>query len=154
MHPNNFQWTLAFILLALSQSLHLSSNDIIAHALRVYCSVIPRCTCPPHSPCFSFSHSQPVSLSPSLCPLLCQQCNFSLQLENRCNRGSLFNKGIKAKRRDEREKGSALGGIYTRTHARILHAHVHTAVAQTIRREHRNSHLLISEELVVRCFPI
>lgn len=67
---------------------------------------------------FSFSCSPRVSLSPSFCPLLCKQCNFSLQWENRYNRGEragLFNKGIRAKRRDVRKekkrkrKGRTLG---------------------------------------------
>lgn len=82
-------WPLVFLLFLSLTIFPPMISIIIAHASRVYCSVIPRSPCPPHSPCFSFSHFQPVSLSPSLCPLLCQQCNFSLQWENRYNRGSV-----------------------------------------------------------------
>lgn len=94
-HPNHIQWTLA----ALSQAHHLPSNK--CHYYRTClkgrggeggrggccCSVIPHSHCPLHSPFFSFSRSLPVSLSPSFCPLLCKRCNFSLQWENRYNRG-------------------------------------------------------------------
>lgn len=83
----------------------------ITHASRVCCSVIPRSCCPPYSPCFSFSRSLPVSLSPSFCPLLCKQCNFSLQWENRYNRGSAPVCLIKEQRQrgEMSKKGSTLG---------------------------------------------
>lgn len=99
-HPNHSQWTLAFSLAALPQSHHLPSNKFaitIAHAsrdggggglLQCYSSLSP--SSPLSLFFFSSSHFLalcPLSLSPSFRPLLCKPCNFSLQWENRYNRG-------------------------------------------------------------------
>lgn len=56
----------------------------------------------------------------------CKRCNFSLQWENRYNGGErdgLFNKGIRAKRRDERGKKGGAGGSTLGAEKR---ANVHT----------------------------
>lgn len=81
-------WPLVFLLFLSLTIFPPMISIIIGHASRVYCSVIPRFPCPPHSP--SCTLSLPVSLSPSLCALLSNQCNFSLQWENRYNRGSVL----------------------------------------------------------------
>lgn len=49
-----------------------------------------------------------------------------------------------------KEKGSALGDE-KQGNAQI-YAHIHTITL--VRAEHRDLHLLISEELYLRCFPI
>lgn len=52
-----------------------------------------------------------------------------------------------------KEKGSALGDE-KQGNAQV-YAHIHTiTLVQTVRGEHRDLHLLISEELYLRCFPI
>lgn len=140
MHSTSFQWTLAFSVLALSQSFSIFPPMI--SVIKAHASLSPALYTSSSLSMF-FKPSRPLCLPPSV---PCYASNAMFHFTGKAETIEGFNNRIKAARRDVKKKGNK--GIYADscTHTVWARTHLH-------RRGHRYSHMLISEELVVRCFP-